>query len=780
MKRYIAALMGLALAMTARPAATKERSPAPPAASFATGKHVELVNAELLDSTGTTSCDDDGVLDTGETARVRVTLRNSGTERLEQTSMTLSSADADLSFPEGQKVSFPASDPQQLTTAELPVKLSGTATPRDLTLNIAYRDEAQSVPGDQTHKVVYRVNTDAVPGTSTLEKVDAPFPAWTIMARPASSPPWTRQLDSTNGNSFFHGPDHKETSDLSLVSPPLQVSQTETFRVIFQHRYVFEVNPSNLPYDGGVIELSADDGQTWVDIGASTYNVTLAAGSENPLQGRRAYGSQSSSYPSFTKTTLNLGTTYAGKTVRIRFRIGTDDSNGATGWDLDDLQLEGVVNKPFTTLVAHRSTCINRTPVANAGQAQTVSERRQVTLSGSGTDPEGGTLTYEWTQTQGPVVALSDPKVNNPTFLAPEVTQDTDLEFELRVRDEVNTSVPSVTTVRVRDVSAGNRAPTVQATAVLNVSERDTVTLEATGTDPDGDAVSYEWTQVGTPEVVLEGAKTAKATFTAPTVTEVLELTFQVVASDGLAQSAPFTVTVKVNNRKPVAQVKPVPEVAEGTDVTLEGSATEVDEGATLIYTWTQVGDPKVTLRDSTSATPSFTAPEVEANTELTFQLIVGDGKLESDPVTVTVLVRDVVNTPPVARAGGDQKVTEGSGVTLNGSESKDPEGSELIYAWTQVDGPTVTLMKAGPRATFNAPEVDGEAVLTFQLQVTDARGLSSTDTITVRVTDKVSPPDNGSGCGCAAGEDGGVPTTVLLLLTALGFALRRPRWRSL
>ncbi|MFY0563281.1 myxosortase-dependent M36 family metallopeptidase [Archangium lansingense] len=755
--------------------------------SFATGKDVALASVELLESTGTTaSCDDDGVLDTGETARVRVTLRNSGTARLERTSMTLSSDDPDVSFPEGATVTFPAAEPVQLTTAELTVKLSGAATRRDLALRIAYRDEEQLVPGDQLHTVTYRVNTDELPGTSLLETVEAPHHPWTVAASPASLPLWTRQLDSTGANWFFRGPDNNVPGDLSFVSPPLQVSDTAAFRFTFQHRYVFERSSAGIHYDGAIIELSEDDGQTWVDIGTSvspTYNATLDAAGDNPLGGKRAYGGQSPGYPAFAQATADLGTTYAGKTVRIRFHIGTDSGTGATGWDLDDLQLEGVVNTPFTALVAHRGVCINRTPVANAGPAQTVNERRQVTLSGSGTDPEGSTLTYEWTQATGTPVTLSDARAPNPTFLAPEVTQDTDFQFELRVRDGVNTSAPSVVTVRVRDISNGNRAPTVEATPVLEVLEKDTVTLVASGTDADEDAVSYQWTQVGTPAVVLEGATTAQARFIAPEVRETVELTFQVVASDGTDQSAPFTVTVRVNNvnHAPVASVAPVTAVDEGASVTLMGSATDVDEGTTLVYTWTQVGSPTVTLSDSASASPSFTAPQVDSDTELTFQLVASDGEAASEPVTVTVLVRDVPNAAPVARAGEDQSIVEGSEVTLNGSDSTDPESTALTYSWTQVEGPTVALSLAGPRATFNAPAVDEETALTFQLQVTDARGLSSTDTITVRVSNKpVTPPGNGSGCGCAAGQDGSTPTTVLLLLAALGFALRRPRWRLL
>lgn len=769
MKPCVAAVVGLLLLAPVE------------AFSFATGKDVTFASVELLDSTGTAdSCDDDGVLDTGETARVHVTLRNTGTERLERTNMTLSSEDPDVSFPKGQTVSFPASEPGQLISAELTMKLSGSAKPRDVALRIDYRDGEPQVPGDKTHTAVYRVNTDELPGTSTLETVDAPHHPWTVTASPASLSQWTRQRDSTGTNWFFRGPNNKVTGDLSLVSPPLQVSETEAFRFTFQQRYVFEGLGSSTFYDGAVIELSEDDGRTWVDIGTwvnPTYNATLDASGENPLRGRKAYGGQSLGYPAFAPATADLSTAYAGKTVLLRFRIGTDLDTGATGWDLDDLQFEGLVNTPFSSLGAHRGMCLNRVPVANAGPDQTVNERRLVTLSGSGTDPEGRPLTYEWTQTGGPLVTLSDASAPNPTFVSPKVTADTDFQFELRVRDEVNTSPPDSVTVRVRDLPEGNHAPTVTAEPESSVFELDTVTLVASGTDADGDTLSYQWTQEGTPTVALDGATTERASFVAPEVKETLVLTFQVVASDGEEPSAPFTVTVRVNNREhaPVASVKPVEAVDEGTHVKLEGSATDEDGETAFVYTWKQVdGGPLVSLSGGDTASPSFIAPDVDEETELSFQLVVGDGKLESKPAKVTVLVLDASLE---ARAGADQRVREGSGVTLNGSDSK---GSGLSYTWTQVDGPTVNLMPAGPRAMFNTPDVDEETALTFQLQVTDARERSSEDTVTVRVTDWQPSSLPSSGCGCAAGQDGGVPTAVLLLLSALGFALSARHRRSL
>jgi hypothetical protein len=56
--------------------------------------------------------------------------------------------------------------------------------------------------------------------------------------------------------------------------------------------------------------------------------------------------------------TLNLGTAFAGETVRIRFRIGTDAAVGDLGWELDNLEFQGITNMPFPTLVPDASQCL--------------------------------------------------------------------------------------------------------------------------------------------------------------------------------------------------------------------------------------------------------------------------------------------------------------------------------------------------------------------------------------------------------------------------------------
>src|SRR5213594_692575 len=94
----------------------------------------------------------------------------------------------------------------------------------------------------------------------------------------------------------------------------------------------------------------------------------------------------------------------------------------------------------------------------------------------------------------------------------------------------------------------------------------------------------------------------------------------------------------------------------------------------------------------------------------------------------------------PVADAGSDVAVTEGTLVILDGSAS---QGSDLTFEWTQLAGPAVPLTDpTAPMTSFTAPLLPGRenATLTFQLTVRNASG-SSSDMVDVRVANVNQPP---------------------------------------
>jgi hypothetical protein len=219
--------------------------------------------------------------------------------------------------------------------------------------------------------------------------------------------------------------------------------------------------------------------------------------------------------------------------------------------------------------------------------------------------------------------------------------------------------------------------------------------------------------------------------------------------------SVPFTYVPEVND-PPTADAGPDQAVAEGDDVTLDGTNSTDPDGMIVAYEWEQIAGTSVVLNDPDSDTPWFTAPIVGVGGEaLTFELTVTDDGGSSDTDTVIVNVSNV-NQPPTADAGPDQTVGEGTSVTLDGSNSSDPDGAIVAYDWTQISGVTVVLFNSSSdQPYFTAPDVgpSGES-LTFQLTVTDDGGLQATSTCIVNVSWVNLPPEADAGVDLTVSED--------------------------
>ncbi|MBI4743555.1 MAG: PD40 domain-containing protein, partial [Actinobacteria bacterium] len=191
---------------------------------------------------------------------------------------------------------------------------------------------------------------------------------------------------------------------------------------------------------------------------------------------------------------------------------------------------------------------LNQAPTANAGENQIVNENTSVNLSGTGTDPDGDTLSYNWTQTAGsPTVTLNNPNLATPSFTAPQVTTDTILTFKLTVDDKKGGTNSDEVIITVKNV---NKFPAANAGVDQTVNENTTVNLDGTGSsDPDGNTLSYNWKQTaGTPAVTLNSPNSATPSFTAPEVTTDTILTFQLTVNDGKDGTATDTVDITVKN----------------------------------------------------------------------------------------------------------------------------------------------------------------------------------------------------------------------------------------
>ncbi|MCB1043799.1 MAG: M36 family metallopeptidase [Acidobacteria bacterium] len=295
---------------------------------------VEFVSAELDDSIN--SCDNDGILDAGETGLLQITLKNSGIGNLDNLQATMSSLN-DVSFSNGGVMMFGSTAAGDSVTGSIEVTLNSAAGQELLNLDISYEDTMQIAP--QMTSESWVVHFDRV---FTRQTDDAEgLVAWDVSVDTGTQL-WSVVEDgfSTSGTHAYFVPDITTALDSFLTSPAIDVNPVGDFTFSFNHRHSFESGS----WDGGVLELSTD-GINWIDIGASAspgYNGTITTNPASPITDRPAFVNNSPDWPAFTTVNVNLANTYAGQTVWIRFREGCDGAVGGQGWWLDDISFPTV------------------------------------------------------------------------------------------------------------------------------------------------------------------------------------------------------------------------------------------------------------------------------------------------------------------------------------------------------------------------------------------------------------------------------------------------------
>lgn len=346
----------------------------------------------------------------------------------------------------------------------------------------------------------------------------------------------------------------------------------------------------------------------------------------------------------------------------------------------------------------------------DAGPDQIVNAGSTVTLTGTvNSEPKDLYYTVRWEQLNGTPVSVVDWEQRVISFKAPDVPQE--IEFKFTADDHLGTV--SSDTVKITVIPA-NRAPFADAGKDQQVVYGSKVILSGIlSFDPDvGDKLTYKWTQVSGKTVEIKDDNNVIAYFIAPE--EDAELVFKLTVTDsfGLFSSDETIVLVRSgSNRAPIANAGSDQTVRIGSIVYLNGGLSYDEDGDSLTYEWVLKSGPPTTIYDSNSVVANFKAPSSEAKME--FSLIVFDGKAYSDPDSVIIDVKDILNNAPIADAGDNQTVAPGSIVTLNGLRSKDPDNDPLYYTWYQKSGnPIIISGYNSSIAQFIAPQEEGEVVV--------------------------------------------------------------------
>jgi len=322
---------------------------------------------------------------------------------------------------------------------------------------------------------------------------------------------------------------------------------------------------------------------------------------------------------------------------------------------------------------------INATPLADAGPDLVAAPGQTVVLDASGSiDPDGAIRETTWRFPDGSVQSgdLIETSFDTPGLY--------------RVALEVRDDFAGGTASDFDEVLISVNAPPVAVIGPdLLVEPGVPVIFSGLNSyDPDGVIASYRW-DFDDMDGPMEGNAFARS-FDVPGVVTV-QLT--VTDSSGAVNATDrASITVRVNH-PPVAEAGP--EIT--TDllfVDFDASGSSDGDGDTLTYAWDfGDGSPVASGKTQRHAFPR------SGRYPVTLTVNDGTGLGNASAIDATVVVIDAA---PLAVAGGNREVCSGFPILFDASQSSDPDGGRLRYAWDFGDGTTSDIVN--PNKTYELP----------------------------------------------------------------------------
>ncbi len=369
----------------------------------------------------------------------------------------------------------------------------------------------------------------------------------------------------------------------------------------------------------------------------------------------------------------------------------------------------------------------NQAPQVTVSGNSQVNELSTLTVAASASDSDGSISRFTWQQTSGPTVSITSSN-EQLTVAIPAVNEDTPISFSVTVTDNQGATASASYTATIVNV---NQAPSIVVQGPQISPSSNIITLSANATDVDGEVLSYNWSQTAGPSVVFSNGS-SEISFTTPSVSSNTELAFTVRVTDNFGEqtSTDFSVVVSANIA-PSVSISGQQTIREGVEGTLSAVAIDSD-GSITNYSWSQVSGPTTSFTASGSEL-MFTAPEVDADSGVRFQVIVTDNDGATRLAEYDVVIENFVNVAPVITADPIANITELTEASISVIVT-DTDGTVSEIAWQQQSGPTLNFVQNGQAISFTAPEVSVNSEVVLLVTATDDMGAISSLTLTFTI----------------------------------------------
>jgi hypothetical protein len=219
----------------------------------------------------------------------------------------------------------------------------------DLPTNTQYwwRVTPANACGDGAASTVFSFITEALPGDCGLgtlaqseffDDLETGAPGWT-----AGTGTYVWALSTArfySGANSYHAVDPSTTSDQRLVSPAVVLPSAASPVTLQFWNWQLMEDRSTGCYDGGLVEVSTDDGASWTHLPDAVMLTDPYDGPVSSLGSLDGWCDDLGASNTVWKKAVVDVDAYAGQTVRFRFRLGSDSSVNREGWYIDDVKVQ--------------------------------------------------------------------------------------------------------------------------------------------------------------------------------------------------------------------------------------------------------------------------------------------------------------------------------------------------------------------------------------------------------------------------------------------------------